>query len=206
MNMAQFFHYVQDAPWYTHFLNPVLPTLQSLQENANVLDVGTGAGKLLELGKAQTSLRWEGADTDHAMLSEARRRSSLRDVPLHLLNPDNLPFEDASFDAVTFCSVLFLLTNPSPLLDETTRILRPNRRLVALTPTGEAYVTPKVIHQIGRHPRNWTFFLWRQMTADSGRNWAQKELLAEFARQKNAVYNKQIVFHGLAAVEWIQFK
>lgn len=205
MNMAQFFHYVQDAPWYAHFLNPVLQTLQSLQENANVLDVGTGAGKLLELGQSQTSLRWEGADTDNDMLAEARRRSSLRDVPLHLLNPDNLPFEDASFDAVTFCSVLFLLTDPSPLLDETTRILRPNGRLVALTPIGEAYVTPEVIHQIGWHPRNWTFFLWRQMTADSGRNWAQKGLLAEFARQKNAVYNKQIVFHGLAAVEWIQF-
>ena len=205
MNMAQFFHYVQDAPWYFHFLKPVLQILESLPENANVLDVGTGAGKLLELGKSQTSFQWEGADTDNEMLVQARRRPSLLDVPLHSLSPDKLPFENASFDAVTFCSVLFLIPNLLPLLEETVRILRPNGRLVALTPTGEGHITPEVISQIGVHPRNWTFFLWRQMTSGNGRAWAQKGTLAEFAHQKNATYNKQIVFNGLAAVEWIQF-
>ena len=205
MNMAQFFYYVQNAPWYFHFLQPVLQILEPLPENANVLDVGTGAGKLLELGKSQTSFNWEGADTDNEMLIEARRRPLLQNVPLHLLSPDKLPFEKASFDAVTFCSVLFLIPNPLPLLEETTRILRPNGRLVALTPTGEGQVTPEVISQIGAHPRNWTFFLWRQMTSGNGRAWIQKGTLTKFASQKNATYNRQIVFNGLAIVEWIQF-
>lgn len=205
MNMAQFFYYVQNAPWYFHFLKPVLQNLESIPDHATVLDVGTGAGKLLESGKSQTSFHWEGADTDSEMLSEARRRPSLQDVPLHLLSPDSLPFENASFDAVTFCSVLFLIPNPLPLLEETARILRPNGRLVALTPTGEGNISPEVIRQIGIHPRNWTFFLWRQMTSGNGSDWTQKGILANFARQKNAIYNKQIVFNGLAAVEWIQF-
>ena len=205
MNMAQFFYYVQNAPWYFHFLQPVLQILEPLPENANVLDVGTGAGKLLELGKSQTSFNWEGADTDNEMLIEARRRPLLQNVPLHLLSPDKLPFEKASFDAVTFCSVLFLIPNPLPLLEETARILRPNGRLVALTPTGEGQVTPEVISQIGAHPRNWTFFLWRQMTSSNGRAWIQKGTLTKFARQKNATYNRQIVFNGLAVVEWIEF-
>ena len=205
MNMAQFFHYVQDAPWYFHFLQPVLQTLRPLQNNASVLDVGTGAGKLLELGKSHTSFRWEGADTDNEMLVEARKRSSLRDTPLHSLRPDKLPFENASFDAVTFCSVLFLIPNPYPLLEETARVLRPNGRLVTLTPTGEGNITPQVLGQIGTHPRNWTFFLWRQMTSGNGRVWTEKATLVEFARRKNATYNKEIVFNGLAAIEWIQF-
>ncbi|MBE0669282.1 MAG: class I SAM-dependent methyltransferase [Anaerolineales bacterium] len=205
MNMAQFFYYVQNAPWYFHFLKPVLQILEPLPDNAKVLDVGTGAGKLLELGKSQTSFHWEGADTDNEMLSEARRRPTLQDVPLHLLSPDSLPFENASFDAATFCSVLFLIPDPLPLLEETVRILRPNGRLVALTPTGEGNISPELIRQIGIHPQNWTFFLWRQMTSASGHDWARKGILAEFARQKNATYNKQIVFNGLAAVEWIQF-
>ncbi len=205
MNMAQFFYYVQNAPWYFHFLKPVLKVLEPLPDRAKVLDVGTGAGKLLEFGKSQTSFHWEGADTDKEMLVEARKRKALQDVPLHLLSPDSLPFENASFDAVTFCSVLFLIPNPLPLLEETARILRPNGRLVALTPTGEGHVTLEVISQIGVHPRNWTFFLWRQMTSGNGRAWAQKGTLAEFALKKNATYNKQIVFNGLAAVEWIQF-
>ncbi len=203
MNMARFFRYVQDAPWYLHFLYPVLQTLQPLQENAKVLDVGTGAGKLLELGQSQTNLLWTGADTDNAMLEEARQRPSLRDVPLHSLVPNNLPFDNASFDAVTFCSVLFLIPNPSPLLEEAVRILRPNGRLVALTPTGEGHITPQIMRQIGWHPQNWTFFLWRQMTAGSGRVWTKKRILSEFALQKNLIYNKQIVFNGLAVVEWI---
>lgn len=203
--MAQFFYYVQNAPWYFHFLKPVLQTLESMPDHAKVLDVGTGVGKLLEFGKSQTSFHWEGADTDREMLSEARRRPSLQDVPLHLLSPDSLPFEDASFDAVTFCSVLFLIPHPLPLLEETARILRPNGRLVAHTPTGEGNISPEVIRQIGIHPQNWTFFLWRQMTSANGRAWTQKGILADFARQRNAIYNKKIVFNGLAAVEWIQF-
>ena len=205
MNMAQFFYYVQDAPWYFHFLKPVLQILEPLPDHAKVLDVGTGAGKLLELGKSQTSFHWEGADTDKEMLVEAQKRKVLRDAPFHLLSPDKLPFENASFEAVIFCSVLFLIPNPLPLLEETARVLRSNGRLVALTPTGEGHITPEVISQIGVHPRNWTFFLWRQMTSGNGRAWAQKGTLAEFARQKNATYKKQIVFNGLAAVEWIQF-
>lgn len=203
MNMARFFHYVQDAPWYFHFLSPVLQTLQPLHDNAKVLDIGTGVGKLLELGQSQTSLLWTGADTDNAMLEEARQRPSLRDVPLRLLVPDKLPFDNASFDAVTFCSVLFLISNPFPLLEETKRVLRPNGRLVSLTPTGAGHITPQVIRQIGKHPQNWTFFLWRKMTAGSGRVWTKKGILSEFARQTNAIYNKQIVFNGLAVVEWI---
>ncbi len=207
MNMARFFRYVQDASWYDHFLNPVLQTLQPLPENAYVLDVGTGTGKLLELGQVHTSLHWAGIDTDDAMLAEARQRPSLRDVPLlHSLSPDQLPFDKALFDAVTFCSVLFLLSNPFPLLEETVRILRPSGRLVALTPTGTRQITSEVIRLLGWHPQNWTCFLWRQMTASIGRTWAQKGILAEFACERHAAYNKQIVFHGLAAVELVQFK
>ena len=203
MNTARFFSYVHDAPWYFHFLYPVLQSLQSLKENSKILDVGTGTGKLLELGRSQTRLLWTGAETDSAMLDEARRRPALRNVPLYPTIPDKLPFDRASFDAVTFCSVLFLISNPFPLLDEAARILRPNGRLVALTPTGEGHITPQIMRQIGWHPQNWTAFLWRQMTAGGGRIWTEKGILPKFAQQMNAIYNKQIVFNGLAVVEWI---
>ncbi|MBN8654486.1 MAG: methyltransferase domain-containing protein [Anaerolineae bacterium] len=205
MNTAQFFHYVQDAPWYSHFLQPVVDTVQTLQQNARILDVGTGAGKLLELGLSQTSFQWEGADTDEDMLSEARKCISLQNTPLHVIPPNILPFENSTFDAVTFCSILFLLPNPAPLLEEAVRVLRPGGRIVALTPTGIGQMTPEVIKQIGIYPQNWTFFLWRQMTSGSGRMWAQNGTLASFAQLKNAQYHKQVVFHGFAVIEWIVF-
>lgn len=174
MNGARFFRRVQDAPWYAHFLQPVLAALPA-QPGAAVLDVGTGAGKLMELGQALPHLHWTGADTDAAMLAEARQRPLLHQTPLHQLTPgDPLPFPDAQFDAVTFCSVLFLLPDPTPLLAEAWRMLRPNGRLIALTPSGGAG-TPDIMGTIGWHPSNWTFFLWRQMTAGNGRRWAQQK-------------------------------
>ncbi|MCH7668821.1 MAG: methyltransferase domain-containing protein [Acidobacteria bacterium] len=47
-----------------------------------------------------------------------------------------LPFAEDSFDAACLCSVLFLLDDPGPLVDEALRVLKPDNELVVLTPTG----------------------------------------------------------------------
>jgi SAM-dependent methyltransferase len=206
MNSARFFRSVQDAPWYRQFLAPVLDGVRPLPAQATVLDLGMGPGKLLELGQAQTSLRWAGADSDPAMLAEARQRASLHGVALHQIHPDQpLPFAAATFDAVTCCSVLFLLPEPATLLTEITRILRPSGRLVVLTPSGTVRPRSKLIGTIGWDPRNWTFWLWRQMTAERGRTWTRRGLLSDFAAQQRAVYKRADVFHGLATLEVVQF-
>jgi len=112
--------------------------------------------------------------------------------------------QDAPWYAhLTFCSVLFLLPDPARLLAESWRILQPNGRLIALTPSGSAG-TPGIMGTIGWHSSNWTFFLWRQMTAGNGRRWAQQATLTDFARQHGAAYERQSVFHDLATVEWVQ--
>ncbi len=205
MNFARFFRNVQDAPWYAHFLNPVLQALQPLPENATILDIGTGAGKLIEMGQKELNLQWVGADTDEAMLAAARQRPSIRDVPLELLKAGSpLPFPNQSFDAVTFCSVLFLISDPAPLLQEGWRILRPGGMLVALTPAGKGQVRPALLRQIGFSPANATFFLWRSMTASSGRAWSQRDTLETFAHSHQADYRRQDVFNGLALLEIVQ--
>ena len=182
-----------------------MDSLKSLSEDAKVLDVGTGAGKLIEMGQKELNLHWVGADTDEAMLTEARQRPSFRDVPLELLKAGSpLPFPDQSFDAVTFCSVLFLISDPAPLLEERWRILRLGGILVALTPTGKGQVRPAFLRQIGFSPANATFFLWRSMTASSGRAWSQRDTLETFARSHQADYRSEKVFNGLALLEIVQ--
>lgn len=202
---ASFFSYVQDAPWYTQFLSATLQALDPLPDGAKVLDMGVGPGKLIELGLARPRLQWAGADVDAAMLEEARKRPPLHNVSLYQLAPnDRLPFADATFDAITFCSVLYLLPDPIPLLQEAWRVLRPDGRLVALTPTGNSSITPAIIQQIGGWGlRNLTIFLWHQMTAANSRSWAQREMLPEFARQQMVAYVNRPVLHGLAIVEVI---
>ncbi len=199
---ARFFRNVQDAPWYAHFLTPVLDSIEDLPDAAMVLDIGTGAGKLIEMGLSRYAYRWVGADTDADMLAEARRRPSLYEMELHHLQPAMpLPFADASFDAVTLCSVLFLLPNPGDLLRESWRVLRPQGRLVALTPSGTANVGPAILRKIGIKRNNWTFFLWRRMTAGNGHAWMKNSPLADFARRQNATYTGIPVFDGLAWLE-----
>lgn len=205
MNFARFFRAVQDAPWYAHFLNPVLGALRSLPKDAKVLDLGTGPGKLIEFGQKELALQWVGADTDQAMLAEARQRPALQDVPFeHLVAGAPLPFPDGSFDAVTFCSVLFAIPDPTPLLEESWRTLRPRGRLLSLTPTGQGQVRSAVLRQIGLSPANATFFLWRSMTSSSGRAWSQRDVLESFARSHQADYRREIVFNGLALLETVE--
>ena len=82
-------------------------------------------------------------------------------------------------------------------------MLRPAGRLVALTPSGTGNVTPAVLRQMGANPHNWTFFLWRSLTASSGRAWVRDGVLAAFAQRHAATYRQIQVFGGLATLEII---
>lgn len=205
MNFATFFRYVQDTPWYDHFLEPVIDALRPLPPTATLLDIGTGAGKLIEAVRQTLGITVVGTDVDADMLAEARKRPSLAHTPLHLLEKGApLPFPEASFDAVTFCSVLFLLDDPEPLLQEALRVLRPGGQIIVLTPTGNGRVQPKLLQQIGLNVHNWTFMLWRRMTSGAGRLWIEKGGLATFCQKYDLHYGQQIVFQGLAVVEIIK--
>ena len=202
MKYAKFFRYVQDSPWYAHFLDPIIEELSWLPDGAKILDIGTGPGKLLELGKVQSDLQWTGVDTDASMLAEAQTRMLPRNAQLHQISPEKpLPFSDNIFDMITFCSILYLLPEPLRLLDEAWRVLKPGGEIVVLTPTGEDRITPAVIRQIGPHAHNWTFFMWRTMTSESGRTWANKRVLQQYSQQKHTIYCKQNHFHNLTVVE-----
>lgn len=202
MNQAAFFSYVQNAPWYTHFLDPVLDALAGLPPNAAVLDLGTGPGRLIEMGRDATSFHWTGADIDDEMVAAASRRLRGQEVPLHLVPANGvLPFPPNAFDAVTMCSLLHLLPTPFPTLEESWRVLRPGGRVVSLTPTGAPASMGALLRQAGWRPRNWTFLLWRRMTARGGRAWTRGRVLEQFATAREAGYRRRPVFHGWAAVE-----
>ena len=202
MNFATFFKYVQDAPWYDHFLEPALAALRPLPTGAKLLDIGTGAGRFIELAQTQLDLEGVGSDTNAAMLAEAKKRLSLAETPLHLVREDEpLPFVDASFDAVAICSVLFLLDDPEPLLQEAMRVLHPNGRLVILTPTGNGRLQLSLFRQVGLSIHNWTFFMWRRMTRGKGRLWIAANPLAAFAKENQLNYDSEVGFQGLAIAE-----
>jgi demethylmenaquinone methyltransferase / 2-methoxy-6-polyprenyl-1,4-benzoquinol methylase len=118
----------------------------SLGEGGSALDVACGSGKLTaELAKlAGPSGRVVGLDFSPHMLEIARR-----DHPrLEFLEGDalSLPFDDATFDAVTIAFGLRNLADPVRGLREMLRVVKPSGRVVVLEfvrpprgPVGGAY-------------------------------------------------------------------
>jgi demethylmenaquinone methyltransferase/2-methoxy-6-polyprenyl-1,4-benzoquinol methylase len=100
-----------------------------------VLDVATGTG-LVARELARKNVRVIGLDQSPAMTSRGRdavRELGLRDrVRFILAQAQALPFEDASFDAVTFTYLLRYVDDPADTVAELVRALRPGGVMASL--------------------------------------------------------------------------
>jgi demethylmenaquinone methyltransferase/2-methoxy-6-polyprenyl-1,4-benzoquinol methylase len=97
---------------------------------ARVLDVATGTGlvasELLARGYAVT-----GVDQSAGMLATARERLGSA-VDLREARAEDLPFPDASFDALTFTYLLRYVDDPAATLVELARVVRPGGTIAML--------------------------------------------------------------------------
>lgn len=100
-----------------------------------VLDVATGTGKLaLAVKRSAPDARVTGVDFSEEMLAIASRAAEAAGVAVDLSVADGaaLPFEDASFDAVTIAYGLRNFADPAAGLREFHRVLTPGGRVVVL--------------------------------------------------------------------------
>lgn len=91
----------------------------------NILDVGCGLGHYLKF-----QLGAQGVDINPINVADCISRGLDASVML----PDILPFEDISFDAVLLDNVLEHIAEPSPLISEIKRVLRPYGTLLIGVP------------------------------------------------------------------------
>jgi demethylmenaquinone methyltransferase/2-methoxy-6-polyprenyl-1,4-benzoquinol methylase len=104
--------------------------------DARVLDVATGtAAVAIELVR-RSGCRVVGLDQSGEMLAEARRRvdaAALSDrIELVQGEAERLPFDDASFDGLTFTYLLRYVTDPLATLRELARVVRPGGTIAML--------------------------------------------------------------------------
>lgn len=118
-------------------VNQRLRTLAALalSRGESVLDAGCGTGLLLEqeARTVDSEGRAEGIDYSDAMLDHARGRcAELEQVNLQQGSIETLPFEDASFDAVSCTQTLLYVEDMGKALQEIYRVLKPRGRVAII--------------------------------------------------------------------------
>ncbi|WP_201773009.1 ArsR/SmtB family transcription factor [Gemmatirosa kalamazoonensis] len=99
-----------------------------------VLDVGTGTGRILEL-LAPSARRAVGVDLSTAMLGVARATvdaASRPNVQVRHADMYHLPFAPRAFDLVVFHQVLHYADDPASAVAEAARVLRPGGRVLVV--------------------------------------------------------------------------
>lgn len=100
----------------------------------NLLDIGTGTGRILQLFAPRIGFGL-GVDLSREMLAVARAhldRTSLRNCQVRFGDMYRLALPDGSFDAATLHNVLHFADDPGAALVEASRVLRPGGRLVVI--------------------------------------------------------------------------
>jgi ubiquinone/menaquinone biosynthesis C-methylase UbiE/DNA-binding transcriptional ArsR family regulator len=100
----------------------------------DLLDIGTGTGRMLELFGARVQ-QAVGVDLSREMLAVARvnlERAGLRHGSVRQADMYQLPFPGGSFDAVVIHQVLHYAERPAVVIAEAARVLRPGGHLLVI--------------------------------------------------------------------------
>src|SRR5579875_149785 len=148
--LAWLLSFGQDRRWRRRVVDAV-----AAAPPGRVLDVATGpAGVALAVSR-RTGAEVVGVDIDEAMLRQGvrnvQREGAADSVSLLVARAEELPFEDATFDAVSFAYLLRYVDEPDATLAELARCVRPGGVVAGL----DFYVPPR---------RLWRL-LWRAYTA-----------------------------------------
>lgn len=142
------------SPYNAHYDRPAVLDLIGDVHGRDVLDAGCGAGHYLAELDARGA-HVAGCDGSARLVELARERVPGADVRLHDLRHP-LPWDDATFDIAVLALVIHHLPDPTPLLRELRRVLRPGGSLVVSTvhPTadwlriGGSYFTDEMRHDV----------------------------------------------------------
>ncbi len=120
----------QDPRWRRALVSAVAP-----RTGQRVLDVATGTGMVAAELLSRCECSVVGIDQSEAMLAAARARFASEPatrVELIEGQAEALPFDDASFDALTFTYLLRYVDDPPATMRELARVVRPGGRVASL--------------------------------------------------------------------------
>jgi demethylmenaquinone methyltransferase/2-methoxy-6-polyprenyl-1,4-benzoquinol methylase len=130
--LAEWLSFGQNARWRRTMVDHILETGSIV-----VLDVASGtAGVALQLARRSPGSRVVGIDLTIEMLRGGQRNigaaGQTERVVLVAGRGEQLPFPDASFDALTFTYLLRYVADPQATLVELARVVKPGGRVASL--------------------------------------------------------------------------
>ena len=128
---ARLLSFGQDPRWRRFLVSRL-----EVRPDDTVLDVATGtAAVAIELVR-RTGCRVVGLDQSHEMLATGRERvaaAGLADrIELAEGTAERLPFDDASFDGLTFTYLLRYVDDPAATMRELARVVKPGGTIAML--------------------------------------------------------------------------
>ena len=129
--LAEVLSFNQNSRWRRAMVDQIVPA-----HPCRVLDVATGtAGVALQIAE-RTGAEVVGIDLTEAMLrgGQARvdRADARDDIVLLAGRAERLPFQDESFDALTFTYLLRYVADPRATIRELARVLKPGAPMASL--------------------------------------------------------------------------
>ena len=153
--LAELLSFGQNGQWRAAMVGRVVPAAgdEPGNEPGVILDVASGtAGVALQLA-ARSQARVVGVDLTEQMLRQGQQRIAAAGqrerITLMTGRAEQLPFPDASFDALTFTYLLRYVRDPQATLAELARVLKPGGTMASLefcVPTGPVW-----------HPAWWAY-------------------------------------------------
>jgi demethylmenaquinone methyltransferase/2-methoxy-6-polyprenyl-1,4-benzoquinol methylase len=133
--LAELLSFGQNGRWRRAMVDQIAQD-SGQDAGQTVLDVASGtAGVALQIA-ARTKASVVGLDLTEEMLRQGKRNVAASDRAgrIHLVvgNADQVPFPDATFDALTFTYLLRYVTDPQATLHELARVVRPGGKVASL--------------------------------------------------------------------------
>jgi demethylmenaquinone methyltransferase/2-methoxy-6-polyprenyl-1,4-benzoquinol methylase len=128
---ARLLSFGQDPRWRSFLVSRI-----EAGPSDTVLDVATGTAAVAIALARRHGCKVIGVDQSREMLAEGRRRIESAGlagrIELHESRAEELPFEDAAFDGLTFTYLLRYVDDPAATMRELARVVRPGGRIAML--------------------------------------------------------------------------
>lgn len=113
-----------------HIYDFMYARIPEMIRNKETLEIATGPG-LLAKHVAPASKKMIATDYSDGMIAQAKKGEPIPNLTFEVADAMNLPYADASFDAVIIANALHIVPDPGKVLNEIKRVLRPGGLLIA---------------------------------------------------------------------------